>query len=229
MIHCVIIEDEPAEQVLLQASIIQLFPELVIDNIIDNVPEAMGCMTNPGIDLVFLKNQLMEGYGFDFIKRTPQKHFEIILGSAISRYAIEALNEGVAYFLLKPFNQHQFKTAVEKTIQKISQEKGFITIKSEREGILKLDDIMFLHSDGPYTLFTLKNNSTVMTSKNLGYFEKRLPEKTFIRIHHSFIVNIDHVTKMEKGSTPKIILSDGSTQIPVSHRKSRAFFERFGL
>jgi len=229
MIHCAIIEDEDQEQVLLQTLIERLYPEIVIDTIIDNVKQATEFLTQSRVDLVFLDNHLKGGYGLDVIKNTIHQGFEVIYETAYSDYAIEALNKGAAYYLLKPYSEFQFKVAVEKAIRKINEKNRLLVISSGHDGILKLDDILFIHSDGPYTHFILKDNPRVMASKNLGYFEKRLPENIFFRTHHSYIVNIDHVKKVEKSPTLKLVLSDGHTRIPVSQRKARPFYEKLGL
>jgi DNA-binding LytR/AlgR family response regulator len=64
----------------------------------------------------------------------------------------------------------------------------------------------------------------MMASKNLRYFEKRLPTDTFLRIHHSCIVNIKHVVKVKNGTSPKLVLADGITDLPVSQRKAKTVF-----
>jgi two-component system LytT family response regulator len=85
---------------------------------------------------------------------------------------------------------------------------------------------MFIQSAGAYSVFTLSNKSTIMASKNLGYFEKRLPTDTFFRIHHSYIVNIKHVVKVKNGPAPLLVLADGVTILPVSQRKAKAVFDQ---
>jgi two-component system LytT family response regulator len=85
---------------------------------------------------------------------------------------------------------------------------------------------MFIQSSGAYSVFTLLNKNTITASRNLGYFEKRLPANSFFRIHHSIIVNIKHVIKVKNGRSPQLLLSDGVTCLSVSQQKAKAVLDQ---
>jgi two-component system LytT family response regulator len=226
MIKCVIVEDELPAQALLSDKLKRLFPEIAIQCMIDNKQEAVNYLSHNKVDLVFLDNRLKGGFGLDVIIQTANLDFEVIFATAYSEYAVDALNKGAIFYLLKPFSEEDFSTAIEKTIRKINEKKKYLNIGVGNENIIKLDDIMYIQSEGAYSVFTLLNKSTTMASKNLGYFEKRLPADTFFRIHHSFIVNIKHVVRVKNGPSPQLVLSDGITCLPVSQRKAKAVFEQ---
>jgi two-component system LytT family response regulator len=224
MIKCVIVEDEPLAQALLADKLKRLFPEITIKCIIDNKQEAVTYLSHNKLDLVFLDNRLKGGFGLDVIEQTVHLGFEVIFATAHSEYAMDALNKGAIFYLLKPFSEKDFSTAIEKAIRKINEKKMLLSI--DNDTIVKLDDIMFIMSDGAYSVFTLLNKSTIMASKNLGYFDKRLPANSFFRIHHSIIVNIKHVIKVNNGRSPQLLLSDGVTYLSVSQRKAKAVFDK---
>jgi two-component system LytT family response regulator len=226
MIKCVIVEDELTGQALLADKLKRLFPEITVKCIIDNKQEAVTYLNHNVVDIVFLDNRLKGGFGLDVIQQMEHPDFEVIFATAYSQYAVEALNKGAVFYLLKPFSDADFSEAVEKAIRKTNEKKNQLSIGVGTENIIKLDDIMYIESEGSYSVFTLLNKSTMMASKNLGYFENRLPTDTFFRIHHSFIVNIKHVIKVKNGPSPQLVLADGITCLPVSQRKAKAVFEQ---
>ena len=226
MIKCVIVEDELSGQALLADKLKRLFPEITVKCIIDNKPEAVTYLNHNVVDIVFLDNRLKGGFGLDVIQQMEHLDFEVIFATAYSQYAVEALNKGAIFYLLKPFSDADFSEAVEKAIRKTNEKKNQLSSGVGSENIIKLDDIMYIESEGAYSVFTLLNKSTMMASKNLGYFENRLPTDTFFRIHHSFIVNIKHVVKVKNGPSPQLVLADGVTCLPVSQRKAKAVFEQ---
>ena len=226
MIKCVIVEDELTGQALLADKLKRLFPEITVKCIIDNKQEAVTYLNHNVVDIVFLDNRLKGGFGLDVIQQMEHPDFEVIFATAYSQYAVEALNKGAVFYLLKPFSDADFSEAVEKAIRKTNEKKNQLSIGVGTENIIKLDDIMYIESEGSYSVFTLLNKSSMMASKNLGYFENRLPTDTFFRIHHSFIVNIKHVIKVKNGPSPQLVLADGITCLPVSQRKAKAVFEQ---
>ena len=224
MIKCVIVEDELSGQALLAEKLKRLFPEIAVNCIIDNKSEAVTYLNHNVVDIVFLDNRIKGGFGLDVIQQIEHLNFEVIFATAYSQYAVEALNKGAIFYLLKPFSDADFSEAVEKAIRKSNENKKQLSIGAGNEHIIKLDDIMYIQSEGAYSVFALLNKSRMMASKNLRYFEKRLPTDTFFRIHHSFIVNLKHVVKVKNGTSPKLVLADGITDLPVSQRKAKTVF-----
>ncbi len=229
MIHCVLTEEDFSTQQLMKTWLSRGFPEITIDASFNDVNSAIKHLSNKNTDLVIVDISLNGGSGIDILKKIKNRGFEVICQTAYSDYAIEALNSGAIHYLLKPFSETQFRSAVVKAVRKINNKKKVLFISSAHAQFLNLDDIMFIHSDGPYSVFHFNDNTTIMSSKNLGYFEERLPEDTFIRIHHSYIVKIASIKKVEKKTNPVILLKDGCTIIPVSQRKTKLFYRIIGL
>jgi two-component system LytT family response regulator len=87
---------------------------------------------------------------------------------------------------------------------------------------------MYIESEGAYTFFVLSNKEKEISSRNLGSFEDKLPADRFFRIHHSYIVNINYIERVERGESLFVQLTDGETRLPISQRRSKAFFEHLG-
>ncbi len=85
---------------------------------------------------------------------------------------------------------------------------------------IKLDSVFYLKSKGCYTTFFLSDNKQKVSTKNLGYFEKRLSKYQFLRIHHSAIININKVFSY-KNNESKILLTD-NTYLPVSRTQKNS-------
>ena len=87
------------------------------------------------------------------------------------------------------------------------------------------DDILYMEAEGPYTLI-VKKDGKILSSKNIGELEKTLDAKTFLRIHHSFIVNLNKVNKFNKQRNGTLILENNDI-IPISQRKMKTFMELY--
>jgi two-component system LytT family response regulator len=90
------------------------------------------------------------------------------------------------------------------------------------EAIL-FDDILYFKANGAYTEIVLKKQLKII-SRNIGELEEMLPSKFFFRTHHSFIVNANHIQRMELKRSGFIELNDGAL-IPVSQRKKKDFVD----
>lgn len=87
-------------------------------------------------------------------------------------------------------------------------------------------DIIYCESDSNYTTFFLSNGEKVMISKTLKEVEKHLAGGDFFRIHASYLININHVSKFTRGSKRLVVMSNNQ-QIAVSRKKKGEFFEQF--
>lgn len=220
MIKCIIVEDEIAGQLILKKKLQINFPEINVLCVVDNVNEAVLQIDNEKPDLVFMDVQIKGGTGFDVLERLEYLNFETIFITAYDNYAIEAINKNASYYLLKPLSNDEFIIGVEKILERIKQKNGLPFILVPSKGIqipLSLDDVYFLESSGAYTNINSETEKFV-SSRNLGYYEKTLPPKQFIRTHHSFLVNIHKVEKIIKGRSGTLIMKNG-VEIPISQRR----------
>lgn len=229
MIRCAIIEDELASVEILMDRIKKYYPELYIQTALREKKESVDFLNKHKIDLIFMDNHLIGGFGMQVLKEVDTQGLEVIFVTAYTEYAIEALNYGATYYLLKPYSDNQFKEAIDRALIRIHDRRRILMIGAKQDTMIQLDDVLFIQSEGVYSVFHLKDGQKVISSKNLGVYENRLSSYNFFRIHHSLIVNIDYVAHVQKGSQPMLVLKDGITYLPVSHRKAKYFFKAFGF
>jgi two-component system LytT family response regulator len=228
MIHCILIEDEKASQEILVEKLSVLFPDFKVDAIIDNIGDAENYLKTKKVDLVFLDNCIKGGNGIDLIKKMSNRDFEVIFTTAFSEFAIDALNNKASYYLLKPYGDNEFITAVENFLKNNLLRSNKILIDSQN-GAIHLDVILYLQSEGSYTTFFIEGGKKIMTSKNIGFYEKKLPLNNFFRIHHSIIVNTDKIERVEVGKKNNIYLRNNKIMLPISTRKVSSFIDKFKI
>lgn len=228
MIRCLIVEDEQAGQQILLRKLTNMYPECNVLAIIDNKNEAVEFINNNELDLVFLDVQIIGGTGLDVLQECNKRNFETIFITAYDNFAITALNENASYYMLKPIIDEEFKKGMTLVIDKIRHSKSPTKILIPNKGVylpINLSDIYYFESDGAYT-YVVTAEDRVLSSKNIGYYEKTLPAESFKRPHHSYIVNIDKIHLFKKGRSG-ILIMQNEKEIPVSQRKMNDFLDYF--
>ncbi len=228
MIKCLIVEDEQAGQQILLRKLTNLYPECNVLSIIDNKDEAVQFINNNELDLVFLDVQIIGGTGLDVLHECQKRNFETIFITAYDNFAISALNENASYYLLKPIMDEEFSKGMSIVLDKIKATKSPTKILIPNKGAylpINLVDILYFESDGAYT-YVVTAEDRVLSSKNIGYYEKTLPNDVFKRPHHSYIVNIDKIHMFKKGRSG-ILIMQNDKEIPVSQRKMNDFLDYF--
>ena len=89
---------------------------------------------------------------------------------------------------------------------------------------LPIKDILYVESDGNYSTIHTENNQKVVSSRKLGEYEELLQTMHFLRIHHSVIINLDHIKEYLRGDGGSVILSNG-TELSVSKRKKQQLLD----
>ena len=90
---------------------------------------------------------------------------------------------------------------------------------------IDFDDIIYMHSEGNYTLIRMKGSNNVLATRLLGDFEELLSTYHFFRVHKSYIINLNYVKKYTRGDGGTVTMIDGS-EIDVARRTKEAFLER---
>ncbi|WP_405330226.1 LytR/AlgR family response regulator transcription factor [Leeuwenhoekiella sp. LLG6367-2.1] len=211
-ISCIIIDDEELARTLLATYVAKL-SHLKIKGSYENALDALPIIKNEHVDLVFLDIQMPEIRGTDFAKLLPAST-QVIFTTAYSDYAIEGFELKALDYLLKPIRFERFVDAVNRLeVSKTSEETDFITIKSGYDlNKVKLSDILYIESESEYVMFYLKNRK-ILSYLSLKKLENTLPSHSFMRVHRSFIVNINHVSGLKCRD-----LIVGEKHIPVSTR-----------
>lgn len=187
------------------------------------------------VDILFLDIQLKNKTIFQsqFLKRSKAAKIYI---TAYDQYGIEAIKHSATDYLLKPINELEFISTVQKVLlTKINQvqikkaSKDFIDIPTSR-GFqrLTISEIVRCEANNNYTILFLENKKQFVVTKPLSDFEKQLGSAGFCRIHQSHLINLSYVQEYIKGKGGDVILKDGS-KAAVSQRKKADFLNRLSL
>ena len=245
MITCVIIDDEPKNIRLLQNMLNMLCPDV---NVLATETEAKAgveLIREVQPQLVFLDVEMPHLNGFEVLKQLEPLSFEVIFVTAFSHYAVDAFEHQATGYITKPVNAEKLQTAVNTAIKRIEEKtinKNLFSLLAQNTrqempdkiplsttgGLLfvKLTDIVFCESSGNYTYFFLSDEKKIVVSRQLGEYEKLLPENSFIRIHDKYITNLSFIKEYIKGSGGEVVLENGK-QLPVATRRKEEFLARF--
>jgi len=228
-IKCIVVDDEPLAQRVLEKYISSL-SSLELLKKCNNALEAMAFLHQHKVDLVFLDIKMPELSGMDFLKTLNQPP-HIIITTAYSEYALQGYEYSVADYLLKPFSFNRFLQAVNKVIIKIKEPKEIASASSEKKDehfiFLREDkinhkilfsDIKYIEGCGNYIkVFT--NKDMFMVAETMTATEQKLPTDKFLRIHKSYIVSIEKIAQVEGNR-----INIGDTKIPIGNAyKMRVF------
>ncbi|MGB3850346.1 MAG: LytTR family DNA-binding domain-containing protein [Tunicatimonas sp.] len=202
--NCIIIEDQPPAQRILQKYLDDLGSWQLRGTFSDALA-AMELLKTESIDLIFLDIHLPKLSGIDFLKTIPQPT-AVILTTAFPDYALEGYELDVVDYLLKPFSFQRFVKAVSKVTVRasplpptaspppVTHPEIFIKVGYEHVR-LATDDILYIKSDADYTEVVLPAKKH-LSSEPLRNWLQILPNEQFVRVHKSYIVNTARIAKV---------------------------------
>ncbi len=230
MIHCLTIDDEPLALKQL-ASYIDKTPFLELVASCESAFKAMELLKENEIDLMFVDIHMPDLSGMDFVKSLDQP-VQVIFTTAYSQYAVEGFQVNALDYLLKPVDYTAFLKAANKARSwfelhrqvpvLLSNKEDFLFIKSEYKIVrVAFQDIKYIEGKGEYVRIHLSNGKPVMSLMSMKSLEEQLPSERFMRVHRSYIVNLDRITTIERNR----IIFDVTTYIPVSEQYKVKFQE----
>ncbi|HOX75405.1 MAG TPA: LytTR family DNA-binding domain-containing protein [Bacteroidales bacterium] len=230
MINVIAIDDEPLALQLV-TGYIEKTPSLKLIGSFDNPVDASDFLRDNHVDIIFLDIQMPDLSGIEF-SRIIGKGPKIIFTTAFEKYAIEGYKLEVVDYLLKPFSYEEFLAAVnkavrlikleDKALQKVEANDEFLFLKSDYKiKRINFNDILFIEGLKDYVKVHIQNNPRPLLSlSTLKQIETKLPAGKFMRVHRSFIVNLDKIDTIERS---RIVF--GKTYIPVSDQYKDKFQE----
>lgn len=228
MIHTIAIDDEPLALNLI-TGYIQKTPFLKFDGGFDNPLSAMEYHEYNPVDLIFLDIQMPDLLGTDFARMLLNGP-KVIFATAFQKFALEGFKLEAVDYLLKPFGYEEFLTAALKARKLIELEslktnsvetnEQFLFIKSEYKiRRINFADILYIEGMKDYVKIFLKDEASPLLSINsLKTLETKLPVSDFMRVHRSYIVNLNRIETIERF---RIVF--GKTYIPVSDQYKDVF------
>ena len=245
MIRCIAIDDEPLALRQVK-NYIERIEKLELVALCSNAIEAQELLKTEQVDLLFVDINMPDINGIDFVRGLTNPPL-VIFTTAYSEYALEGFRLDAVDYLLKPFSFDEFSRATEKacslrelhrmrderaasessieSIDEAAENNDYISIKSDyKVNLVRYNDIIYIESVGEYIRLHLKDGSKLTTLFRLKNMETELPQRNFMRVHRSYIVNIDYVSSFARG---KIYLSNGD-YVPISLNYRDTFREHFG-
>ena len=230
MIRCIAIDDEPLALRQME-SYISKTPALEAVGLFDSAIEAMPFVQQNPVDLMFVDINMPDLTGMEFVKSLKNPP-GIIFTTAYSEYAMEGFQVDAIDYLLKPIAYSDFLKAVNKAEKMIVPAKpeeiqiktdgDFLLIKSENRIVkINFNEIEYIEGMREYVRFHLKQRKAVMTLMSMKKLEAQLPPDQFMRVHRSWIVNLQKITTIERN---RIVFGD-DVYIPISEQYQKAFRE----
>ena len=231
MIKCIAIDDEPLalKQIV---GYIEKTPFLSISGQFASALQALQFIRENEVDLMFVDINMPDLSGMDFIKSLSNPP-RVIFTTAYSEYAIEGFRVDAVDYLLKPISYSEFLRAADKANERyttknespvtLQHDDEFLFVKSEYKIIrINYKDIRYIEGMREYVRIFIDNHEPVMSLMSIKKLAEHLPEREFMRVHRSFVVNLNKITTVERNR----IIFDNKIYIPVSEQYN-AQFQKF--
>lgn len=227
----IIIDDEPLARSMV-IHYLTSYPNLKVVAECNDGFEGFKAIKEHQPDLIFLDIQMPKITGFEMLELIDKKP-KVIFTTAFDEFAIKAFDQNAIDYLLKPFSQERFdkaiqkclaqaETALSKPIESIlnfnnSEFETRVVVKHLGNiKIIQTSDIIYLEAYDDYVKIHT-HEQIFVKKKTMNYFEQAFNSKQFVRVHRSYIVQVNQITKMEQSDkeTTLAILKNG-TKIPLS-------------
>ena len=230
VINTIAIDDEPLALELVSGYIGKT-PGLKLTGRFDNPLDASEFIIENNVELIFLDIRMPDLSGIEFI-RTMEKGPKVIFTTAYEKYALEGYKLDVIDYLLKPFSYEEFLVAVNKARKLLSLEQQaasgieannqFLFLKSDYKILrINFNDILYIEGLKDYVKVFIQNKpKPVLSLTSLKLLETKLPPEKFMRVHRSFIVNLEKIETIERS---RIVF--GNEYIPVGDQYKEKFQE----
>jgi two-component system, LytTR family, response regulator len=199
MLKAIAIDDEPMALEVIKAHASKVTFIQLKDTFVSAMEALEYIKTNP-VDLVFLDINMPDITGLDFSQLLP-KSCGIIFTTAYSQYAADAFNLNAIDYLVKPFDFVRFMKACQKAMDTLNKEEAetpYLFVKDSYDLVrIVLADLLYVQSEGNYLTFKEKDKKTV-TRMTMTEALELLPSKNFMRVNKSYVVNLNHIQKIER-------------------------------
>lgn len=228
MINAIIVDDDVLNIEFLKSLILKYCPEINVIAEAETVDHAIECIIQKKPKLIFLDIEIHNKTGFDLLKSIDVSNVYVIMITAHKKYAIQAIKSAVTDYLLKPIQISELIEATNKVIKEINK-KGdtetpspitdFLALPSKNDLKIKsVSEIIRLEAKNNYTKIVTISGEIYIISKTLKQYEEKLPKSTFIRVHKSHIINLNHVERYIRTKNGSLLMKD-NTEVPISAQK----------
>lgn len=244
MTKAIIVDDEPNCCKTLSILLNRYCPGVHVSGTYYNGIEALQAITTSPPDLVFLDVEMPRMNGFEMLEKLPSINFHLIFTTSYDQYALKAFRFSAVDYLLKPIDRNELEKAVQKIEQRsalpVNEQLQILLQKALHPAVIInkialptmeglqmvfIDTIIYCESDDNYTALIFKGKKKIIVSRTLKEVEEMLEDHSFVRVHRSYLVNLNEIEKYVKGEGGYLVMSDG-TNIDVSRSKKDALLKK---
>ncbi len=219
MISCIVIDDEPLALQQIEQYVGDT-PILELRGSFNSATKALEFLRESSVDLLFVDINMPRISGLDFVEALPYD-VKVIFVTAYREYALEGFSLDAADYLLKPLSYAAFVKSVEKVHNRYfnrttqgHSDREYIFVRSANRTVrVNFSEIEYIESKREYLDIILDSGQVVTIHGSLGSILEKLPSDTFIKVHRSFIVNLEKVKILERNT---IIF--GKQHIPINEQ-----------
>lgn len=208
MLGCVVVDDEPLAVKMLESFVTRTDGLTLMGSWNDPV-EALSRIREIRPDIVFLDIQMPDLDGLELARMIPEGT-KVIFTTAFKEYAFDSYEVSAIDFLLKPIRYHKFLEAVEKAKEWFTMKNAALAAPAKDDSIfvkvdgdlvkVTLSDILFIEGMKDYVMIRLASQKTpLVTHMTMKAAESLLPQEQFMRVHRSYIVNLDRIGSISSG------------------------------
>ena len=247
MIKAIIVDDESYSCESLAILLERYCPEVQVVESCTSGESALQSINRHTPDLVFLDIEMPHMNGFELLKRIKKIDFQVIFTTSYDQYAIKAIRFSALDYLLKPIDREELEVAVKKAVRKLEQQlPQQLSILLQKlngsspatqkialptmEGLqmIPVDSIIRCAADSNYTNIFTKQQKKITISRTLKEVEEMLEDYPFLRVHNSYLVNLNEIEKYIKGEGGYVMMSDGS-HVDVSRSRKELLMQKLQL
>lgn len=218
MIKTLIVDDEPLAHDIIE-SYVNKMPDMQIVAKCDNAIDANQILQSEEVDLVFLDIQMPQMTGIELVKslNNPPK---IVFTTAYAEYAVDGFDLNAVDYLMKPIAFERFLKAVNKVKEMLdpstttTNSDDFFFVKADKKLVkVHFSEILYIEGLKDYVIIK-KEQGRVIALQTMKSLEVKLPSDIFMRVHRSYIVNIQQI-KAVVGNSIEILESGQAKHIPI--------------
>jgi len=234
--NCIIIDDEATSRTII-GELCSSYKNLNVVEVFSNAIEAIKYLNQNKTDLIFLDIHMPDFNGFDFIRTLKDPPY-IILTTADAEFAIQAFEyDCIVDYIVKPIKPERFKKSIQKVEGKLNEKVTATVTDKEKQltgddfyvninkRLIKIDiqSIYLVEAKGDY-IYLKTDNKNYTVHSTLKKIEEKLPDHMFLKIHRSYIININKIIDIEDNSV--LIEKD---VVPVSRSNRPELMKRLNL
>ncbi|HEU4716863.1 MAG TPA: LytTR family DNA-binding domain-containing protein, partial [Bacteroidia bacterium] len=219
MIKAVIVDDSPEARESLSADLKRWCPQVALIGEAGSMKEGLNVLRTLKPDLVFLDIDLGDGDGFGLLENLGETNAKVIFTTGLDSHGIRAIKFSALDYLLKPVDPDELVKAVAKLENENEKHsladnlrflaeslktgtpgspKRIALNSADRVQVVNVQDIIRCESERNYTTFFLKGGKQIVVTRTLKEYEEMLEPNGFVRVHHSHLINLEHLKEFIK-------------------------------